>query len=261
MSALLQIDRPAPGVLRVLINRPAKRNAVDYDTRQALIEAVEAAQSDADCRALVLGGVERVFSAGGDLPSMVGLSEEQAHARLQHGHRLCRLIANSPFPVVSAAEGVSAGAVLGLALLGDYVVVGQDTRILFPFLKIGLVPDWGLLYALPARVGPAVARRLFTSGRIIDGEEAARIGLADENVGDGDVMAVAIERALALSRLSPNAYAQMKARLLRPSTSLDEELQREEDVQVALLRGPDFREGYAAFAEKRAPDFLNPKKT
>ncbi|MGQ0701487.1 MAG: enoyl-CoA hydratase/isomerase family protein [Panacagrimonas sp.] len=255
MSELLKIDRPAPRVLRVLINRPAKRNAVDYDTRQALIEAVSAAQADADCGALVLGGVDRVFSAGGDLPSMVGIGEHAARERMAHGARLCRLVANSPFPVISAAEGFCAGAAVGLALLGDSIIVGRDTRILFPFLKLGLVPDWALLRTLPLRVGVATARRLFASGKPVTGEEAFRIGLADEDAGEGDAMAAAIERATQLSRLAPVAYARMKQRLLAPALSLDEALQREETDQAEMLIGADFREGYAAFTEKREPDF------
>jgi enoyl-CoA hydratase/carnithine racemase len=255
MSDLLKIDRPAPRVLRVLINRPAKRNAVDQDTRQALIEAISAAQTDADCSALVLGGVDGVFSAGGDLPSMVGISEEAARARMAHGAQLCRLIANTPFPVVSAAEGYCAGAVVGLALLGDHIVVGRDTRILFPFLKLGLTPDWGLLRSLPLRVGATTARWLFTREKPVTGEEAFRIGLADEDVGDGDAMAAAVARASALSRLSPSAFARMKQRLLCPALTLDEALAREEADQAEMLTGADFREGYAAFTEKREPNF------
>ncbi|MGQ0619349.1 MAG: enoyl-CoA hydratase/isomerase family protein [Panacagrimonas sp.] len=255
MNELLRIDRPAPRVLRVLINRVPKRNAVDYDTRQALIDAMSAAQRDAECGALVLGGVDRVFSSGGDLPSMVGLSEQAARARMAHGATLCRLVANSPFPVVSAGEGFCAGAAVGLALLGDAIIVGRDTRILFPFLKIGLVPDWALLRSLPLRVGAAAARRLFTSGKPVTGAEAFRIGLADEDVGEGDVMLAAIERASALSRLSPSAYARMKQRLLSPALTLDEALSREEGDQAEMLTGADFREGFAAFSEKREPAF------
>lgn len=255
---MLKIDRPAPQVLRLLINRPAKRNAMDYDTRQALIEALTAAQSDADCRAIVFGGVDRVFSAGGDLPSMVGITQSQARERMQHVQVACRLIANSRVPVVAAAEGFCAGAAVGLALLGDHIVVGHESRILFPFLKLGLVPDWGLLRTLPARVGLPTARRILMAGQAVTGEEAARIGLADEYVGDKDVMIAAVERASALSRLSPEAYARMKSRFLRPSATLDEELQREEDDQATLLTGADFREGYAAFTEKREPEFGPP---
>lgn len=258
MNPLLKIDRPAPKVLRVLINRPDKRNAVDQATREALLEALTAAQTDASCGAILLGGVDRVFSAGGDLPSMVGMSEAQARERMRHGHRICRLIAESRVPVVSAAEGFCAGAVVGLALLGDHIVSGRGTRFLFPFLKLGLVPDWGLLRSLPLRVGLPAARRILTAGRAIDGEEAVRIGLADDYVGDGDVMIAAIEQADRLSRLSPQAYTLMKARLLQAPLTFDEDLWCEEGDQTEMFLGADFREGYAAYTEKREPDFGKP---
>jgi 2-(1,2-epoxy-1,2-dihydrophenyl)acetyl-CoA isomerase len=254
----IRTDRPRPEILRLLIDRPEKRNAVDAQTRQALVEALAAARGDAASRALVLGGTGGLFSAGGDLPSMVGMSEAQARERMRQGHQACRLVADSPVPVVSAAEGICAGAVVGLALLGDHIVVGKGSRILFPFLRLGLVPDWGLLRSLPARLGPAAARRILAAGRPIGGEEAAALGLADECVEDGKVMAAAVERAAALARLSPRAWQRMKQRLLRPSATLDEELQREEDDQTALFLGEDFREGYAAYAGKREPRFAAP---
>ncbi len=255
MDKPLQIDRPAEGVLRVLINRPAKRNAVDAATREALVEALEAAQLDAQCRALILGGVGGTFSAGGDLPSMVGITRQAARERMQHGGKLCRLVAHSPFPVVSAAEGFCAGAAVGLAMLGDHIVVGPQTRILFPFMKIGLVPDWGLLYSLPLRVGSATARRLFTSGKPVTGDEAIAIGLADEHAGQEDVMKTSVERARFLASLSPASFARTKQRLLTPATSLDEALVREAEDQSEMMTGQDFKEGYAAFIDKREPQF------
>jgi len=254
---ILKLDRPAPQVLRLLINRPEKRNAIDYDVRQALIEALRAVPEDEACRAIVLGGVGGVFSAGGDLPSMVGLSEAQARARLQHIHSLCRLVAQCRLPVVTALEGFGAGAAVGLALLGDHIVVGTGSKILFPFIRLGLAPDWGILRTLPPRVGLPVARRILRSGEIIDAKAAVQMGLADEYADDGDIMKAAIDRAAALSKLPLDAFARMKVRLQRPAATLDEELQREENDQVVLLTSPDFREGYTAFTEKRDPDFLN----
>ena len=259
MSDLLLIDRPADGILRLRINRPDKRNAVNQEVREALIDAVTAAQTDADCRALVLGGAEGVFSAGGDLPSMVGITVQAARERMASGADLCRLVANSPFPVVAAAEGFCAGAVVGLSLLGDHIVAGKGTRILFPFLKIGLVPDWGLLYSLPRRVGTATARRLFTRGGPVSGEEAAAMGLVDEYVGEADVMAASVRRAQYLAAFSPRAFTRMKNRLLQPASSLDEALHREETDQAEMMTGPDFAQGYAAFTEKREPEFA-PRK-
>jgi 2-(1,2-epoxy-1,2-dihydrophenyl)acetyl-CoA isomerase len=255
-APVVVLDRPAPHVARLLINRPDKRNAIDHDVREQLTAQVLALRGDASVRALVFGGVGGVFSAGGDVPSMRGLSEAQARARMQHIHVLCRLIASLPVPVVSAMEGYAAGAAVGLALLGDHLVGGPGTRVLFPFLRLGLVPDWGQLMTLPRRVGLGAARRLLTGGTPLGGEEAHRLGLLDTLVADAEVMDAAVHQAAEMARLPREAFARMKARLNEPSHSLAAELAREETDQIVCLLGDDFEEGYAAFVDKRAPDFL-----
>lgn len=255
MSVIL-VDSPSAHVRRVLINRPAKRNAIDFDVRQQMTEALLQLREDASVRAIVLGGVEGVFSAGGDVPSMGGLDEAGARARMQHIHALCRLVADSKVPVVSAVEGFCAGAAVGLALLGDHIVVGKSTKILFPFMRLGLVPDWGTLRTLPARVGVAVAKRIVTNGQMILADEALQIGLADSNAGEGDIMAAAVAQAETMAALPGDAFYLLKQSLMHPSASLEQEWQREENDQAQLLTGPDFEEGFAAFNEKRDPDFV-----
>ncbi len=249
------LDWPAPAVARLRINRANKRNAIDQSVRQALSDALQVLADESHARALVFGGVGGTFSAGGDLPSMVGLSEAQARERMQQVQRLCQLVAGLRFPVVSAIEGFGAGAAVGLALLGDRIVVGPGTKLLFPFLKLGLTPDWGQMLTLPRRVGVGVASRILCAGVAVGGEEAQRFGLADALVPDADVMAHAVEQAQALAALPLDAFARMKARLHSPSASLAEELAREVQDQAVCMTSDDFREGYAAFQEKRAPDF------
>jgi enoyl-CoA hydratase/carnithine racemase len=240
-SEVVLVDSPAPHVARLLINRPDKRNAIDHDVRQALTEALTALQSDSKVRALVFGGVGGMFSAGGDLPSMQGLNESQIRERMQHIHVLCRLVASARIPVVSAIEGFGAGAAIGLALLGDYIVVGEGTKILFPFLRLGLTPDWGQLLTLPRRVGLPMARR---------------IGLADTQVTDASVMDAAINKAAEMAQLPLEAFARMKDRLNQVSASLVEELAREESDQVVCLLTDDFVEGFDAFKTKRVANFI-----
>lgn len=255
--AAVSVDRPAAGIACVLINRPAKRNAIDYDVREEMYQALLTVRADREVRALVLGGVDGVFSAGGDLDSMGGLDAEGARARLQHIHRLCELLGHFPIPVVSAVEGFCAGAAVGLSLLGDFIVVGKGTEIIFPFMGLGLVPDWGAMLTLPLRVGPARARLLMTAEERTDGDEAYRIGLADACVEDSEVMSAAIAQAETMAALPQRAFAKFKSRLNHPSTSLAEELQREEADQVALLTGPEFLEGYAAVMDKRRANFTS----
>lgn len=255
-APVVLVDHPAPHVARLLINRPDKRNAIDHAVRQQLTEALAALLGDATVRAIVFGGAQGVFSAGGDVPSMVGLSEAQARERMQHIHVLCRLIAGAGVPVVSAIEGIGAGAAVGLALMGDRIVVGEGTKILFPFLKLGLVPDWGQLLTLPRRVGLPVARRILSDGAPVSGAEAHRIGLADTLVADAQVMATAVAQAGELALLPSEAFARMKARLNHPSASLAEELAREETDQAVCLLGDEFVEGHDAYMNKRTTDFI-----
>lgn len=255
-ESVVLLDRPAPHVARLRINRPDKRNAIDLGVREQLTQHLRTLLVDGDTRALVLGGVGGVFSAGGDVPSMVGLSEAQARQRMQHIHTLCQLVATARVPVVSAMEGYAAGAVVGLALLGDFIVAGPGTQVLFPFLKLGLAPDWGQLLTLPRRVGLGTARRILTAGQAVGGEEAHRMGLADTLVADDQVMATAVAQAAALALLPAEAFGRMKQRLNHPSATLADELAREEADQARCLLGDDFKEGFDAFRHKRAPDFI-----
>jgi 2-(1,2-epoxy-1,2-dihydrophenyl)acetyl-CoA isomerase len=252
----LRVDSAAPGVTRVLIARPDKRNAIDFDVRQQLIEVFEQLLGESQVRAVVIGGVGGHFSAGGDLPSMVNLSDADARKRMHHIARLCRLIRGAGIPIVTAMEGVSAGACIGLALLGDWIVAGENTKVLLPFMKLGLVPDWGVLHTLPIRVGLPAARRLLTADRSLPVSEGLQIGLFDDLVADAEVMPTAMRQAERLAALPQGAFARMKSRLNGPSSTLDEDLAREETDQASLLVSADFREGYTAFVEKRTPDFL-----
>lgn len=256
MSDVVLLDRPAPHVARLRVNRPEQRNAIDLAVRQAFIDHIAAITADPGVRALVLGGVGGQFSAGGDIPSMLGLNEAQARERMNHVQQVCRAVADLRIPVVSAMEGATAGAAVGLSLLGDRIVIGRSARVVFPFLKLGLVPDWGQLLTLPRRVGLGVARRLLCGGAPVGAEEALRIGLADELCEDAEAMDRAVALAGELALLPGDAFGRMKQRLQHPSATLAEELQRDEDDQAVCLLGAEFREGFAAFREKRAADFI-----
>ena len=251
-EAVILVDQPAPFVVRILINRPKARNAIDAAVRDQIGAALAAALLRPGTRAMVFGGAGGMFSAGGDLPSMANLSPDAARTRLRQVHALCRAVATAHVPVVSAVEGVAAGGAVGLALLGDHIVSGEGSRLLFPFLSLGLVPDWGQLLTLPRRVGLPAARRFLTEGGAVRADEALRSGLVDVVVPDDQVMARAVIAASALARLPREAWARTKRRL---AGALEDDLRQEEDDQVACLTGPEFAEGYAAFFAKRAADF------
>lgn len=251
MSVL--VDDPEAGVRRIRIDRSEARNAIDASVRAGLHDALIAARDDSAIGAILLGGTQGMFCAGGDLPTMVGLDAEAAYARLCDGHRIVRLLWDYPKPVVAAVERFAVGSGAGVALLADRVVIGDGAIIGFPFLRLGLIPDWGLGTTLPRRIGPEPAARLFASAATIKAAEALRLGLADTLCADAAVMDEAVAGAAALTRIAPEAFAAMKRRLRGDAGQLD--LEGEARGQAARLQSAEFAEGYAAFREKREPRY------
>ena len=182
------VTRPTPHVAQVAINRPEAKNAIDETTRLALIEAIEAALADDTVRALLLCGTSGVFCAGGDLASMRGMSEEQARTRMQSGHKLVQLLWNADIPVVVAMEKFAIGAGAGLALVADYIIAGETARMNFPFLNLGLVPDWGSTQSLVRKAGWGTARRLVLDRASLKGEQLLDLKLVEQIVEDDKVM-------------------------------------------------------------------------
>ncbi|MFV3077051.1 enoyl-CoA hydratase/isomerase family protein [Niveispirillum fermenti] len=250
METLL-IDMPLPGVRRLRIDRPAARNAIDATTRAALRGAVAAAAGDPAVRALVIAGNGGLFCAGGDLASLSGLDYDAALARMRDGHGLVERLWHFPKPVVAAVERYAIGAGAGLALLADRIVMGSDAVLGLPFLKLGLVPDWGLMATLPRRAGWPLACRLLQDAGSLSAEAALAAGAADAVAAPDAVMHDALAAAERLAALPSAAFALLKARMRAGGLDLPAEAQ----AQALCLAGPEFAEGYAALRERRPPRF------
>lgn len=249
------VETPRPGILRLIMSEPVKKNAMSRAMREQLLRALESAVHDPAVHAVVLTGANGTYSAGGDLDGIAQLAPETFRSYLADGHKLVRAAYHFPKPLVAAIEGVGVGGGVALALCGDLILMSRSARLGLPFLKIGFVPDWGTLHTLPRRVGWQNAYRLFAMAGLIGAEEAARIGLCDEVADEGAVQARAVETAAALAQQPPNAFAQLKRIMGDLSGSLDAALEAELDAQDACFRGAEFAEGLKAFREKRAPDF------
>ena len=154
-------------------------------------------------------------------------------------------------PVLSAIAGAGAG----IALLADTVVMGEGATIGFPFFRVGLVPDYGIFFSLPRRVGVARARQILLYARMVKGKDAYDIGLADALVDDDEVEARAVECAQELAAMPPHAFAIAKRQLGLWPTSLEGALEMEAMAQAACFSTSEFAEGRAAFRDKRAPNF------
>lgn len=249
------VDRPAEAIVRIALNRPDKRNALNPALRLALIDALAAALDDPACAAIVLTGAGGHFCAGGDIDSMAGMTVQDSRARMKSNHKLVAMVANAEKPVIAAVEGYAVGAGAGLALLADTVVLGESGSIGFPFFKIGLIPDYGILWSLPRRVGAARARQILLYARMLKGRAALDAGLADELVADGAAADRAVALATELSAMPPHAFALAKRQLALQPESLDAALEMEAIGQALSQQTGEFAEGRTAFLEKRPPRF------
>ena len=253
------VARPHPHVAQVAINRPEAKNAIDETTRLRLIEAIAEALADDTVRALLLCGTDGIFCAGGDLASMRGMSEEQARARMQSGHKLVQLLWNADIPIVVAMEKFAIGAGAGLALVADYIIAGETARMNFPFLNLGLVRYWGSTQSLVRKAGWGTARRLVLDRASLKGEQLLELNLVEQLVKDDKVMELAINKARELSLLPRLALRQFKETMRQSPQPMESALQAEESHQTHCFLSDEFEEGLTALQERRSPDFLKGK--
>ena len=253
--SLVVSETAAPGIARIAINRPDKRNAVSPEARNDLIEAVtEALRDNATC-AIVIGSIAGHFCAGGDIDSMIDLDVASGRTRMKDNHRMVRVLAEAEKPIVAGVEGFAVGAGAGIALLCDSIVLAESGVLGFPFFRIGLTPDYGILFTLSRRVGGARARQILLRAQMLKGQDAIDIGLADELVADGGAEVRAIELAQELGDMPPHAFALTKRHLAMEPQSLEAALEMEALSQSLAFVGDELTEGRAAFSEKRKPKF------
>jgi len=255
MEPGVDIDRDG-AVAVVTIRDPARRNALSAPIRAGLIEAFTTLmRGDDDCRAILLTGAGGSFCSGGDISTMEGMGSFSGRARLQAGHALVRLMVRGEKPIVAAVEGYAFGAGFSLALLCDHVVAARDARFGAAFGKLGLMPDMGLLWTLPQRVGIGKARRLMMLSEPLTAEEAAGLGIVGTLAEPGAVAAAAMAKARAFADAAPLPNGITKAALAAWPLPLDQMLDHEAQGQGVLFGTEDLQEGLKAFYEKRAPRF------
>jgi len=251
---LIQTTRDG-AVAIVTLSSPETRNALTADMRDALIAEMDRLMMDKSCRAIVLTGSESVFCAGGDLKSMVGATVDYARHRLMTGHRLVRLIAEGPKPVLTAVEGAAFGAGMSIAALSDLCIASREAKFGAVFGKVGLVPDWGWLWAVPMRIGLGRARRIAMLGEVVLGGDAVQIGLADVVAEPGRALETAMEFAQRYAAAATLAIASAKSAFCRHTGSLDEVLAFEASHQSALMISGDHIRARDAFFAKETPAF------
>lgn len=245
----------------VTLNRPAALNAltveVAREVRAALAEARERG-----ARAVVLTGAGRAFCAGGDLREMRQLAEKEGRVEaffdepLRVIHECIRLIRETPLPVIAAVNGVATGGGCNFALACDIVLAAESAQFNQAFVKVGLTPDCGGTFILPRLVGWKRAAEFLMTGDMVDARRAAEMGMINRVVPDAELMAEALELANRLAGAPTAALARIKKMLdASAANDLDAQLELEHEAQLQSGQTKDFREGVAAFIEKRPPRF------
>ena len=248
------------GVATITLTRPDKLNAFTAKMHEELRTALGDVQKDPSARVLVFTGAGRAFCAGQDLqevkPADVGAGRDLGQRLDRNYNRLIRSIRQLPKPVIASVNGVAAGAGANLALAADMVIAARSANFIQAFAHIGLVPDSGGTWFLPRRIGFARAAGLFLTGESITAEQAESWGLIWKVVEDAKLAEETVALAQKLAQAPTKTLGLMK-RLLDASGSntLDQQLDMERDLQRVAGSSEDYREGVAAFREKRKANF------
>lgn len=244
------------GVATITLNRPEVLNALNDAVMRGLAEALAAARADEAVRALLVTGAGRGFSSGADLTTTGVPPADVARLLRERYHPVILGMRDCPKPIVCAVNGVAAGAGMSLALAGDVVLAARSATFVQAFARIGLVPDAGSTWFLTRFAGDARARALAMLAERIDAAQAQACGLVWAVHDDEALLPEARRLAAHLATQPTRALALIKqAMSAAPGHTLAQQLELEADLQAQAAATEDFREGVAAFLQKRAPRF------
>ena len=242
-------------VATITLNLPEKLNALDLVMREELKAAFWEIAKAADVKAVVVTGAGRAFCAGGDITTMQNVGSPAGRDRLKNVQQLVRAMVTLEKPILAAVNGPAIGAGFNIALACDLILASDKAKFSEAFAKIGLIPDMGGFYFLPLRIGVHRAKELMMTGRMVDAQEAASMGLINRLVPHEQLMETALEMARDLARGASRSHAMIKAALNRWPAGLEEILEIEANMQAVCFETRDFKEGMQAFLEKRPPKF------
>jgi 2-(1,2-epoxy-1,2-dihydrophenyl)acetyl-CoA isomerase len=242
-------------VLTITLNRPDVLNAFNTGMHRALTAALKEAR-DASVRAVVLTGAGRGFCVGQDLTEFREAPGDIGSRLRDNYHPNIRALRALEKPVIAAVNGAAAGAGMSIACACDLRIAADSASFIPAFINIGLIPDSGGSYFVTRILGAARAFEWLASGKKLTAAEAHAWGLVSEVVESDALPARAAELAAQLADM-PTRGIGMTKRLLDNAVdaTLEEQLEREAQLQTAATKTEDFREGVAAFLEKRPPRF------
>ena len=245
------------GVAFLTLNRPEKFNSFNRDMAVTLQGHLDDCEKDENVRCIYITGTGKAFCAGQDLaeatdpngPEMERIVEE-------HYNPIILRLRNIEKPILAAINGVAAGAGANVALACDIVLATESASFIQAFSKIGLIPDSAGTFFLPRLVGMQRAAALMMTGDKVSGKEAVAMGMAYKSFPDDQFEAESKKFAIQVAAM-PTKGLGLTKRLLNEtfSNTLQQQLEREKQVQVEAGATHDFKEGVTAFLEKRKPEF------
>lgn len=241
------------GVQTITLTRPDKKNALTNDMYGALADALEAAENTPEIRATVFQGDGDMFTAGNDLGDFAKQSDG-AGPTVRHVARFLRNLAQATTPLVAAVQGKAVGVGTTMLLHCDMVVLADDAQLITPFVNLALVPEAASTHLIPQRIGYARAYEMFALGEPLSAARALEMGLANRVVPGEDLRAAANRIARQLASKPAGSLTAMK-QLMRDGAHIEAQMDRESAVFQERLKSAEAKEAFAAFAEKRKPDF------
>jgi enoyl-CoA hydratase/carnithine racemase len=247
---LVQIS-VSDGVMEIVWNRPAKKNALSNAMYRAATAALARAEADSAVRVVLLASAGDSFSAGNDLADFAAAA---AGGEAPAGTNFIQAIARFPKPLVAGVPGLAVGIGTTMLLHCDLVYVANDAKLTTPFINLALVPEAASSMLMPALLGHQRAFAMFALGEALSGAEAARLGLANAALPAAEVVQAARDAARRLA-LRPAGAVTAAKQLMRQSEVILGQMRAESAIFAERLRTPEAMEAFTAFREKRAPDF------
>lgn len=252
MSENIRVEKQANGILAITIDRPDRKNALTVAMYQALREAVEGGESDREVRVLLISGAGENFSSGND----VGDFQKPRHDFPSPGIQFLQTLSSARKPVVAAVEGHAIGIGTTMLLHCDVVYASETAKFKLPFVNLALCPEGASSYLLPKIAGYKEAARMILLGEDFDAAAAVRAGVATQVTPAGQALAAARNAAQALAAKPPQALQVAKMLLRRgDAQQVADTLLVEADQFARRLTSGEAQEAFAAFFQKRAPDF------
>ena len=243
----------AAGIMTMTLARPEKKNALSNEMYSAMSEGLERAEKDPAVRVVLFQGDGDSFTAGNDLADFASQAKGESSVD-SPAHRFIEIVSKVTKPLVAAVHGNAVGVGTTMLLHCDLVYLADNARLITPFVNLALVPEAASSWLLPLRIGHARAYAMFALGEPMEAAAALACGLANAVVPQSELRKRAHDAAIALTK-RPAGSLSLTKKLMRDHQRIAAQIAEEGQLFKERLKTPEAREAFAAFAERRPPDF------